>query len=81
MIEIKVTTKKIDDSECVVRVEGCAKFLGKYSLFLEEINAIFNFLDKNDHKSFNDALNRFLIDRIMDKLDELDEDESEGEDE
>ena len=79
MIEIKVDAKKISDEESVVRVEGCAKFSGKYSLFLEEIDGVLRFLDKNDHKAFSAALNNFLIDRICDHLKESDESEDDDE--
>lgn len=77
MIEIKVNTIETDGHKQTISVESSAKHSGTYGEFVGEMYHVFEVLDKTDHEVFRDALNRYMIHRIVDKLEN--DDESEGE--
>lgn len=75
MIEIKINDEVDNKISVETKVNlNCSRGYAK-----ECFISIFETLDEVDHKLFSDALNRFMIDKIMDKLDEIEDDESEDE--
>lgn len=79
MIEIKVNTIGDKGNKQEIQIESRAKHSGKYGDFVREMSAVFGALDKTDHEVFRDALNDYLLDRMVDTLKELDESEDEDE--
>lgn len=79
MIEIKVNTVQNGNKKSVINIESHAKHSGSYGAFVAEMRAVFGALEKTDEGVFRDALNDYLLDRVIDTLKESDE--SEGEDE
>lgn len=79
MIEIKVNTTEDNKHVQEINVESRSKHSGSYGGFVKEMCAVFIALDRTSHEVFRDALNDYLLDKIIDGIKEMDE--SEGEDE